>query len=50
LATKRLTRPQQKDFVLKRFPKYRVTERQFREIFQEAPVPTGRPKKSDRKV
>jgi hypothetical protein len=50
LATKRLTRPQQKDFVRKRFPKYRVTERQFGEIFQKVPVPTGRPKKSNNKV
>jgi hypothetical protein len=50
LATKSITRPQQKDFVHKRFPKYRVTERQFGEIFQEVPVPTGRPKKSDKKV
>jgi hypothetical protein len=49
LATKSLTRPQQKDFVRQRFPKYRVTECHFGEIFQEVPVPTGRPKKSDKK-
>jgi hypothetical protein len=50
LATKSLTRAQQKDFVRQRFPKYRVTARQFGVIFQEVPVPTGRPKKSDKKV
>jgi hypothetical protein len=50
LATESLTRPQQKDFIRKRFPNYRVTERQFDKIFQEVPVPTGRPKKSYKKV
>jgi hypothetical protein len=43
LATESLTRPKQKDFVRKMFPNCRVTERQFSEIFQEVPVPTGRP-------
>jgi hypothetical protein len=50
VATESLTRSQQKDFVRKMFPNCRVTERQFSEIFQEVPVPTGRPKKSDKKV
>jgi hypothetical protein len=50
LATESLTRPQQRDFVCMRFPKYRLTERQFYEIFQEVPVPTGRPKKSGKKA
>ncbi len=50
LATKSLTRPQQMDFVRKRFPNYRVTYSQFRKIFQKVPVPIGRPKKSDKKV
>ena len=45
-----LTRPDQKDFVRKRFPNFRVTERQFGEIFQEVPVQKGRPKKSGKKV
>ena len=45
-----LTRPDQKDFVRKRFPNFRVTERQFGEIFQKVPVTRGRPKKSGKKV
>jgi hypothetical protein len=48
-AAERLTRPQQKDFLRKTFPAYRITERQFGEIFREVTVPTGRPKKSDKK-
>jgi hypothetical protein len=50
LAAEILTRPEQKDFVRKMFPKYRVTERQFGEIFQKVPVPAGRRKKSGKKV
>ena len=50
LETESLTRPQQKDFVRESFPDYRVTDRQFDEIFQKVPVPTGRPKKSNNKV
>jgi hypothetical protein len=49
-ATERLTRAQQKDFVRKHFSTYRITERQFSEIFRAVPVPTGRPGKSDKKV
>jgi hypothetical protein len=47
-ATETLTRSQQKDFVRKTFPKYRITERQFSEIFRSVKVPTGRPRKSDK--
>jgi hypothetical protein len=50
VATESLTRPQQKDFVRRTFPHYRVTERQFSKIFQAVPVLTGRPKKSNEKV
>jgi hypothetical protein len=50
VATESLKRPQQKAFVRERFPTYWVTEDQFREIFQEVPVPTGRPKKSDKRL
>jgi hypothetical protein len=50
IATESLTRPQQAEFLRKRFPTYRVTERQRREIFRAVPVPTGRPRKSDKKV
>jgi hypothetical protein len=50
VAKESLTRPQQKDFVRKRFPNRRVTERQFGEIFQKVSVPIGRPKKSAKKV
>jgi hypothetical protein len=46
-ATESLTRPQQKDFLRKTFASYRLTERQFNEIFRAVPVPTGRPRKSD---
>jgi hypothetical protein len=49
-AAESLTRPQQKDFVRKNFPTWRITERQFSEIFRAVPVPTGRPAKSDKKV
>jgi hypothetical protein len=49
-AAESLTRPQQKDFVRKNFPTYRITERQFSEIFRAVPVPTGRPVKSGKKV
>ena len=50
VATEKLTRPDQKDFVRKRFPNFRVTERQFGEIFREVPVTPGRRKKSGKKV
>jgi hypothetical protein len=50
VATEYLTRPQQEDFVGKRFPNYHVTDRQFRKIFQKVPVQKGRPKKSGKKV
>ena len=50
VATENLKRPNQKDFVRKRFPNFRVTERQFGEIFQKVPVTRGRPKKSGKKV
>jgi hypothetical protein len=46
-ATETLTRSQQKDFLRKTFPNYRITERQFTEIFRSVKVPTGRPRKSD---
>jgi hypothetical protein len=48
LASESLTRPKQADFVRKTFPAYHVTDRQLREIFQAIPMPTGRPKKSDK--
>jgi len=47
-ATESLTRPQQKDFLRKTFAGYRLTERQFNKIFRAVPVPTGRPRKSDK--
>src|SRR5262245_44852246 len=50
IATESLTRPQQADFLRKTFPSYRVTERQISEIFRAVPVPTGRRRKSDKKV
>jgi hypothetical protein len=50
IATETLTRAQQADFVRKRFPTYRVTERQLREIFAEVKVLTGRPTKSDKQL
>jgi hypothetical protein len=50
VATEYLTRPKQRDFVGKRFPNYRVNKDQFRGIFKEVPVPTGRPKNSYKKV
>jgi hypothetical protein len=48
LAVENLTRPRQKDFLRKTFPNYRITERQFNEIFKAIYVPHGRPKKSDK--
>lgn len=50
IATESLTRPQQADFLRKNFPGYRVTERQLVKIFRAVPVPTGRPRKSDKQV
>lgn len=47
-ATESLTRPQQRDFLRKTFASYHVTERQLNEIFRAVPVPTGRPRKSDK--
>jgi hypothetical protein len=47
-AAESLTRPQQKDFLRKTFASYRLTERQLNEIFRAVPVPTGRPRKSDK--
>jgi hypothetical protein len=47
-ATETLTRSQQKGFLRKTFPNYRITERQFTEIFRSVKVPTGRPRKSDK--
>jgi hypothetical protein len=49
-ATESLTRPQQAEFVRQSFPSYHVTERQLSEIFRAVPVPTGRPRKSNKKV
>jgi hypothetical protein len=49
-AVESLTRAQQRDFVRKTFPGFRVTERKFIEIFQEVGVSTGRPRKSNKKV
>jgi len=49
-ATESLTRPQQREFVRKRFPSYHVTERQLSEIFRAVRVPIGRPGKSNKKV
>jgi hypothetical protein len=48
VATESLTRPQQVDFLRQTFANYRLTERLINEIFQEVPVPTGRPKKSSK--
>jgi hypothetical protein len=48
IATESLTRPQQADFLRKNFPSYHVTERQLAQIFRAVPVPTGRPRKSDK--
>jgi hypothetical protein len=50
IATESLTRPQQAEFVRKRFPSYHVTERQLNEIYRAVPMPTGRPRKSNKKV
>jgi hypothetical protein len=49
IATERLTRPQQRDFLRKHYPNYHVTERQLEEVFRAVPIPTGRPKKSGEK-
>jgi hypothetical protein len=48
IATKSLTRPQQKQFLRRHFMNFHVTERQFAEIFGAVAVPTGRPRKSDK--
>jgi hypothetical protein len=48
LAAESLTRPRQEDFLRKSFPTYQVTKRQLMEIFRAFPVPTGRPRKSDK--
>ena len=50
ITTESLTRAQQAEFVRKSFPSYHVTERQLSEIFRAFPVPTGRPRKSNKKV
>jgi hypothetical protein len=50
IATESLTRPQQAEFVRKKFPTYHLTARQLREIFGQVKVATGRPKKSDKAV
>ena len=39
---------EQKDFLRKTFASYHITERQLNEIFRAVPVPTGRPRKSDK--
>jgi hypothetical protein len=49
-ATESLTRPQQAKYVRKSFPSYHVTERQLNEIYRAVSVPTGRPRKSNKKV
>jgi hypothetical protein len=49
LATERLTRAQQADFLRQTFPTYHLTERQRRKIFQGVAVSAGRPKKSDKR-
>jgi hypothetical protein len=49
LETEKLTRAQQQEFVRKEFPQYRITHRQFLEIFKELPIPKGRRKNSDKK-
>jgi hypothetical protein len=49
-ATESLTRSQQRVFVRQSFPSYYVTERQLSEIFRAVPMPTGRPRKSNKKV
>jgi hypothetical protein len=48
IATESLTRPEQADLVRKTFPAYHVTDRELRQIFRAVPMPTGRPKKSDK--
>jgi hypothetical protein len=47
-ATESLTRPQQKDFLRETFAGHLLTERQLNAIFRAVPVPTGRPRKSDK--
>jgi hypothetical protein len=49
-ATESLTRAQQKDFLRRSFPGFRITEQQFSEIFQSVKAPIGRPPKSRKKV
>jgi hypothetical protein len=50
VATETLTRAQQAEFVRSNFPGYRVTARQFSEIFRSVTGLKGRPKKSYKKV
>jgi hypothetical protein len=50
IATESLRRSQQAEFVRKSFPSYHVTQRQLSEIFRAVPVPTGRPRQSNKKV
>ena len=50
IATESLTRPEQRDFLRQTFANYRLTEQQIREIFRAVAVPTGRPKKSDKRI
>jgi hypothetical protein len=50
IAIERLTRRQQADFLRQTFANYRLTEQQIREIFRAVAVPTGRPKKSDKRI
>ena len=49
-ATETLTRPQQEDFLRASFPDFHITKAQISQIFQEVPIRTGRPKKSDKAV
>jgi hypothetical protein len=49
-ATESLTRPQQAEFVRKSYPTFHVSVRQMNEIFRSVPVPSGRPRKSNKKV
>jgi hypothetical protein len=49
-AIESLTRPQQAEFVRKTYPTVHVSDRQMNEIFRSVPVPSGRPRKSNKKV
>lgn len=49
-ATETLTRPQQENFLRASFPDFHITKAQISSIFQEVPIRTGRPKKSDKAV